>query len=978
MRNRLLPLLGLALPGIAGMLLLARPSDSGAQDKTAAKAPSAAEALFFEKEILPILKANCYKCHTGKKLRGGLSLASRAGLLKGGDTGPAVSVEHPETSLLLKAINYRGGLEMPPSGKLPARQIATLTRWVKMGAPWVGSAAEAAAPAPKGMVVTAEDRNYWAYRPIKRPALPAVKGRAWVRNPIDAFLLAGVEAKGLTPAPPAERTALIRRVYYDLTGLPPTPEEIDAFVRDPAPDAYERLVDQLLKSPHYGEKWARHWLDIVRYAETNGFERDSPKPFAWRYRDYVIDAFNNDKPFDQFLREQLAGDLLEKVTPESLIATGYYRLGQWDDEPADRLLAKYDGLDGVVSTTAQAFLGMSVGCARCHDHKKDPIPQRDYYRLLAFFHNLTDMNGKNTRRLMTPENRAVEEHLLREKLAREAQWERQIYQLEQRFAVALTEKKGLKVNTLPPSDLVGLRYRFYRDTWESLPDFNRLRPETAGPLAHNYLTLAPASRAQAVGLVFEGQLRVPRAGAYTFRLESTDGARLVLDGRRVLDRPAKGRQRATVTVQLRAGLVPLRLEYFNTYGKPELLVEWSGPGVPRRSLTEPPGAARTPTDLPELIRRHGAEVLSEDEVRQYTGTVSQLQRSRKTKVTGVGLEVMCVTQTGPVPTHVLIRGNPAANGEPVAAGFPEVLSDPKAKSPPIPAEKGRLVLVGWLTDPRNPLTARVLANRLWQYHFGRGIVPTPNDFGKLGEPPTHPELLDWLASELIAGGWKLKRMHKLILTSSAYRMSSKGDEKALRVDPANTLFWRFNMRRLTAEEVRDSMLAVSGRLNLKMGGPSIYPPIAKEVLAGQSVPGAGWKTSSPEESARRSVYVHVKRSLQVPILAQFDQADTDASCPVRFTTTVPTQALGVLNGEFSNEQAALFAHRLRREAPGSLEAQVRRAIRLTTGRVPSAQEVKVEVAFVRQLQERNQIAEPEALRFWCLMMLNANEFIYLD
>jgi hypothetical protein len=1132
MRNRLL-LLGLALPALAGPLLLARPSGSGAQEKTAAKAPSATEALFFEKEILPILKASCIKCHGGPgqggpKLRSGLSLRSRAGLLKGGDRGPAVSLTHPETSLLLKAINYQGGLEMPPSGKLPAKQIETLTRWVKMGAPWVGGTAEVAAPAHKGLQVTAEDRNYWAYRPIKRPAVPAVKDRAWVRNPIDAFLLAGVEAKGLSPAPPADRTALIRRVYYDLTGLPPSPEEIDAFARDESADAYERLVDRLLKSPHYGEKWARHWLDIVRYAETNGFERDSAKPFAWRYRDYVIDAFNNDKPFDLFVREQLAGDLLDRVTPESLIATGYYRLGQWDDEPADRLLARYDVLDGVVSTTAQAFLGMSVGCARCHDHKKDPIPQKDYYRLLAFFHNITDMNGKNTRRIQSAEERLAQEKLLRERQAREAEWASQIYQRGQRFAVALAEKKGIRVSELPPSDLVGLTYRFYRDTWDNLPDFDALKHEAAGPIAHNYFTLAPASRAEAIGLLFEGKLRVPQAGAYTFRLESTDGARLLLDGSAVLDRPGKGRQSASATVKLRAGLVPVRLEYFNGYDRPHLKVDWSGPGVPRRPLTEPatasahgsepallpssrlsgqtwtytferqatgwqhpdfdakdwktgeggfgtfgtPGAVvrtvwATPDiylrrafqvdglpqhlaldlhhdddaqiylngtlihrakgytvkygrvqlgpealkplkrgtnvlavhcrqttggqyidvglltgleapDLAALIRRHGAEVLGGAAVREYVALVARLEQSRKAKPVETGLEVMCVTQAGAVPTHVLIRGNPGSKGEPVAAGFPEVLEGPQAKSRPIPAAAGRLALADWLTDPRNSLTARVLANRLWQYHFGRGIVPTPNDFGKLGEPPTHPELLDWLASELVSGGWKLKRMHKLILLSSAYRMSSKGNDKALRVDPANALFWRFNMRRLTAEEVRDSMLAVSGRLNLKMGGPSIYPPIAKEVLAGQSVPGAGWKTSPPEEAARRSVYVHVKRSLQVPILAQFDQADTDSSCPVRFTTTVPTQALGVLNGEFSNEQAALFAQRLGKEAPGSLEAQVRRAIRLTTGRVPSAEEVRGEVAFVRQLQERNRLAEPEALRFYCLMMLNANEFIYLD
>jgi mono/diheme cytochrome c family protein len=987
MLKRLLPPLLLTLPGL-GLLFLPHPPGSGAQPpagkQPAAKGlPSAEGAALFEKEVKPILEANCYRCHGNGKRRGGLSLASRAGLLKGGDTGPAVSLQQPEQSRLLKAINWQDGLEMPPKGKLPAQQLAVLTRWVKAGAPWPGSTAEVVTPGHKGLKVTAKDRDYWAYRPVKRPAVPAVKGRAWVRNPIDSFLLAGLEAKGLAPAPAAGRTALVRRVYYDVTGLPPTPEEIDAFVKDKAPDAYERLVDRLLQSPHYGEKWARHWLDIVRYAETNGFERDNAKPFAWRYRDYVVSAFNTDKPYDRFLREQLAGDLLEEGTPETLIATGYYRLGQWDDEPADRLQAKYDVLDGIVSTTAQAFLGMSVGCARCHDHKKDPIPQRDYYRLLAFFHNLTDMNGKNTRRLMTAEDRRVEEQLLREKQAREAEWERQIYRLEQSFAVALAEKKGLKLNTLPPSDLAGLTYRFYRDTWEKLPDFDALKHETAGPIAHNYFTLAPASRAEAIGLVFAGKLKVPEAGAYTFALESTDGARLLVDGKKVLDRPGKGRQTASAAVSLRAGLLPVRLEYFNTYGAPHLKLEWSGPGVPRRPLTEPPpkpGDRQGGPTLAFLIRRHGAEVRSEDEVRQYLGLVARLGRSRKTKVTGQGLEVMCVAQGGAVPTHVLIRGSPNAKGEPVEAGFPEVLSEPQtsAKQQPIPAATGRLALADWLADPRNPLTARVLANRLWQFHFGRGIVPTPNDFGKLGEAPTHPELLDWLASELVAGGWKLKRMHKLILTSSAYRMSAQADAKALRLDPANTLFWRFNMRRLTAEEVRDSILAASGRLNLKIGGPSVYPPIPKEVLAGQSVPGAGWRTSPPDEAARRSVYVHVKRSLQVPILAQFDQADTDSSCPVRFTTTVPTQSLGMLNGEFTNEQAGLLARRLLKDAPGGLEAQVRRAIRLTTGRVPSADEVRDDVAFVRQLQTRNRLAETEALRFYCLMLLNANEFVYLD
>jgi hypothetical protein len=743
------PLAG--VPAVALALLLAahaggpRAQAPAARSGPGGDSPQSEPARFFEKEVLPILKANCFKCHGNGKTRGGLSLASRAGVLSGGDRGPAVSLERPEASILLKAIHYRDGLEMPPDGRLKPAEVAALTKWVQAGLPYPEGGPAPVAAGPRGLRVTDVDRQYWAYRPVRRPEPPAVKDRDWVRNPIDAFILAGLEAKGLAPNPEADRRALARRVYYDLTGLPPAPEELDAFVHDPAPDAYERLLDRLLASPHYGEKWARHWLDLVRYGETNGFEFDRPKPFVWRYRDYVIDAFNRDLPYDQFAREQLAGDLLAAVTPETLTATGYYLLGQWDDGAADRVLHRYDALDSILSTTGQVFLGMSLGCARCHDHKRDPIPHKDYYRLLAYFHNLGDLTGRTTRRV-------------------------------------------------PPQ----------------------------------------------------------------------------------------------------------------------------GPGP--------------------------------------------------------ALNVLAVSERVSTPTYVLLRGNPQARGDRVEAGVPEVLVRGPDEKPP----QGRLALADWLTDAKNPLTARVLVNRLWQHHFGRGIVPTPNDFGKLGEPPTHPELLDWLASEFVTGGWKVKRMHRLLMTSSAYRMSVRGNERALRLDPANTLFWRFNLRRLSAEEVRDSMLAVSGRLNLKMGGPSVYPPIPREVLAGQSRPGAGWKTSPPDEAARRSVYAHVKRSLLVPLLAQFDLADTDASCPVRFTTTVSTQALGLLNGEFSSERAAEFAHRLKREAPAGLEAQVRRAVRLTTGRVPTAEEVADDIAFVHRLRRAEGLGEEEALRFYCLMLLNANEFIYLE
>ncbi|QEH33551.1 Planctomycete cytochrome C [Aquisphaera giovannonii] len=701
---------------------------------------------FFRSRVEPILKARCVKCHGGEpKVRGGLRLDSRAAILEGGDQGPAVSLDQPDQSLILQAVRYEG-LEMPPAGRLPDEEIAALDRWVREGLAWTpGKEATGldAAKAPPARP-NARPRPKVVFHAVERPPVPEVVHSDWVRNPIDAFLLAKLEPQGLAPRPPADRVAWIRRVTYDLTGLPPTPEEVDAYLADGSQDADARLVERLLASPRYGEAWGRHWLDLVRYAETNGYERDGPKPFAWRYRDYVVRSFNDDKPYDRFLHEQIAGDEIDPTSVDAMTATGFYRLGLWDDEPVDRAQARYDGLDGIVSTAGQVFLGLSINCARCHDHKKDPIPQADYYRLLAFFHDLTHPDGKDLKKV--------------------------------------------------------------------------------GP----------------------------------------------------------------------------------------------APGVP----------------------------------------------------------VMCVRERGQAETHVLLRGNPNLLGPVVEPGTPGMLGEGYSTFTRGPGK--RRAFAEWLTDRRNPMTARVMANRIWQFHFGRGIVPTPNDFGALGEPATHPELLDWLAAELMDGGWTLKRMHRLILLSSAYRMSSRASEAGLARDPGNLLFWRFPMRRLSGEEVRDSILAVSGSLNEKAGGPSVCPPIPQEVLAGQSVPGQGWAVSPPDEAARRSVYVHVKRSLQLPILATHDAPDTDSSCPVRYTTTVPSQALGLLNGEFANEQASRLAERLVRERPGSLREQVRRAIRLCTGADPPDEEVRGDVAWIRDLERDAHLDADSAMRQFCLLALSTNAFLYLD
>ncbi|MGL4553207.1 MAG: DUF1549 domain-containing protein, partial [Gemmataceae bacterium] len=559
MRTTVLVLLGLAL--VRGF----------AEEKTpAAPAFTSEQIAFYEKQVLPILKESCLKCHSGKKLRGGLSLESRGAVLKGGDLGPAVIPGKLDASPLVRAVRYSEGLEMPPAGKLPADQVAVLVKWAEMGLPFTRGAEEKTKPEHGKVVVTAKDREWWAYRPLKRPAVPDAGGA-----PIDRFVRAKLMSAGLSPNPPASRLALARRAYYDLTGLPPTPEQVDAFLTDARPDAYERLVDQLLASPAYGERWGRHWLDLVRYAESHGYERDSAKPFAWRYRDYVVAAFNDNKPYDRFVHEQLAGDDLG--TAEGLIATGYYRLGIWDDEPADKLLAKYDVLDGVVSTTSNVFLGMSVGCARCHDHKKDPIPQKDYYRLLAVFRDVTDMNRENLRKVATPAERERHAAAVAARQKESARLYARAFALEQKFVAA----SGAAV-----SDLEGLKYRFYRDAWHELPDFDAIPPLAAGEIASGRITLAAAPRTDAIGLVFAGALKVPADGEYTFEIDSSDGARLLVGGKRVVNRPGKGRAKAAGKAALAAGLVPVRLEYFNTTTKPVLNVTWSGPGFGPRPLSD--------------------------------------------------------------------------------------------------------------------------------------------------------------------------------------------------------------------------------------------------------------------------------------------------------------------------------------------------------------------------------------------------------
>jgi len=803
---------------------------------------------FFTGKVKPLLVKNCFKCHAGSKVKGGLHLDNRAGLMKGGDSGRAVNLKRPEKSLLVEAIGYElEGYEMPPSGKLPADQIEILKRWIRMGLPITPDfAGKIGSSDKKTPQVNAQTKAFWSFQKVKRPSAPKVKNRSWVRSPIDQFILAGLERAGLPAPVAAEKMSLLRRATYDLTGLPPTPDAMDAFLADESPKAFEKVVDRLLKSPHYGEKWARHWLDLVRYAESNSYERDDTKPYVWRFRDYVIRSFNSDKPFDQFAREQLAGDELEEVTPAGVVATGYYRLGIWQDEPVDREQSRFEDLDDILRTTTEVFLGLTVGCARCHDHKLDPIRQKDYYRLLAFFRNI------------------------------------------RRYGV----RGG-----------------------GSVKDASITTVATAAELKRNQDLVA----------------------------------RHKLDLAHVLKR-----------------LKGLDAKYKN-------LLEGGEVDDFKREQNRVP-----------ILKKKVPGKLSKDKFDVYQKLAARRDQLRKFRPPGFS-QALVVKELGPNPpqTFVQIRGNAHARGDKVEPGFPLVLSPPEPNIRPVAkgarSANRRRALAEWITSRENPLTARVIANRLWQYHFGRGIVASSSNFGFAGRKPTHPQLLDWLAAELVDGGWTLKRMHRRIMLSATYQMTSRANAKGLAADPTNQLFWRYNMRRLSAEEIRDSVLAINGALNRKkMFGPSIFTIIPREILQGQSRPGAGWGKSSPQDRNRRSIYVHVKRSLVVPMFESFDGPDLDNSCPVRFTTTQPTQSLALLNSEFSQREAKVFAEFLKKHAGNDPAAQVTLALKRALQRTPTQIEVQRGVDLIDALKTQDKASSELALKSFCLLALNLNEFLYLD
>lgn len=702
--------------------------------------------------------------------------------------------------------------------------------------------------------VQPSDRDHWSFKTAVRPAIPKVNDVSWVRNPVDAFILAKLEGHQWHPNPPAAPPQLLRRMYLDVIGLPPNLEE-QSLAEAPTGTAerFDQLVDQLLSRPEYGERWGRHWLDLVRYAETNGYERDGTKPNVWRYRDYVIQSLNQDKPYDRFILEQLAGDELPDASTETVIATGYYRLGPWDDEPADPKEDRYEQLEDMVNTTSQVFLGMTLACARCHNHKFEPYSTLDYYRMAAMFNTLQRPQAGRADLSSPAGNR---EQLAREAARDQAIQERQ-REIDQRRTAFQTSFLAEYPGKLPAEAIAAFR---------------------TSPDKRNDVLKKLVQQHQAA-LDLEVTAALP---------ESTRG---------------EIREFERQQQELRAATPDLPRGYFFTEPRPN-----------------------------------------------------------------------------PPVTHVLLRGKATAPGTVAEPGLPAVLV---AKQPVFPASTGptsqrRLTLANWIASRENPLTARVIVNRVWQFHFGEGLVRTPSDFGIMGYSPTHPELLDWLADWFVnEGGWSLKKLHRLVLTSNSYRMSKAWNSEYGAKDPTNERLWRMPYRRLDVEPLCDAMLVATGKLNREMGGPSMYPFVPRQALEGHSDPNAIWKPFDEHEASRRTVYSFIKRSMVVPLLEVLDLCDTTRSAAQRNVTSVAPQALAMLNGDFVNRQSQHLAERVEREAGADRRAQITLAWRLTLCRKPTEREVKAMMQFLQEARQLP-IDEHQALVQMCRALFNLNEFAYTD
>ncbi len=916
-----------------------------------------APADFFENKVRPILAENCYDCHTAAEM-GGLRVDSRERLLQGGKSGPAVMPGDPEKSLLIQAVQQTGDLKMPKGGKLKPAEIQALADWVKMGAPWPEAKAVAVQSAPI-KAITPEQRAFWSFQPLKDPAIPSVKEKSWAKTNIDHFVLAKLEAKGMKPVGAADRRALIRRVTLDLTGLPPTPEEVDAFVSDKSSNAYEKVIDRLLASPRYGERWGRHWLDVARYAEDDMRGLD-PKdrgymPFqgAYVYRDWVIQAFNNDLSYDRFIKAQLAGDLLDgQLRDKSVAGTALLGGGPWWWDQAEPVQGRADERNERIDMVTRGMLGLTVACARCHDHKYDPISQKDYYSLAAVFLNTTYHEYPATspaemaiwemhQKVIDDKEEALDDFmekqsdLYAEVLAQKtskylvAAWQ-VTGEPKKTVAEAAVDQKvdpemlerWIKFLAKPPK-----HYSCLRD-WQDLVKCGGTL-EQAQFLADYFQNLVLSVAVEAAALKEENDIikakagvrKKPRRDSYPNEFETNDQFC-----------PGCDLELKTMPIER----TNLYLDVFKADPESES-DQKPDPGL--LSLNDWALERHFSAEVAEHVAALRAEI---DALKKAQGPYPFLH--------GVG-------DTKTVQTmHVNVRGNPHTQGDPVPERFLAVLSPPDPK--PFSKGSGRLELADAIVA--SPIAARVIVNRVWKWHFGSGIVDTPDNFGKMGDPPSDPELLDYLATSFVNNGMSIKKLHREILLSSVYQLSTESSAENAEKDGANRLYWRANRQRLDAEAIRDSLLFVSGSLDLKKnGGPS---------------------TDFADDNFRRTVYCKISRYRLDNFLQVFDYPNPSFTAEQRFTTNVPLQRLYFMNSSFVYKQADAFARRVNDE--GNDTARILKAYRILFGRAPSEAEMKAGIEFFEAHPEApgEQVAgQPStAWKEYARVLLSSNEFEFVN
>jgi hypothetical protein len=1035
---------------------------------------------FFEKSIRPLLLTKCGACHTGPAAAAGLKLESRESVLKGGSRGPAVAPGKPGESLLVRAVRHQeGNLVMPPGPKLSDAETALLARWVEMGAPW------GAAPGAGG-----DAETFWSFSPPLDHAPPAVKNAAWVKNPVDAFILHKLEEKGLKPASPADKRTLLRRATYDLTGLPPTPEEMRAFLEDPSPRAFESVLERLLASPRYGERWGRHWLDVARYADSNGLDENLVYRNAYRYRDYVIQSFNQDKPYDQFLQEQLAGDLLPaagdlKTTFERWTATGFLSLGAKMLAEDDPVKMEMDIIDEQVDTVGRTFMGLTIGCARCHDHKFDPIPQADYYSLAGIFKSTKTMEhfkvvAKWHEYVLAPkpDRDRLEAHLERieaktkeigkiakaenEKLTHAAKqrageyllaaheamrspaleplpdgaaviWEREAAGYDEGNISKTVEKK----NTNVPKDTKGPYFAEYKVAVSAGGDYQvELLDMERGSGTADFLIGGVVVKLGEPPV--QNRQASPDAGGWSplgiFRLEAGENVlRLEHKTRypyfarlRVAANPLPAGAaipRTPVQIALRHGVNPgfLRqmvdhlertqgapasvLYAFENFGQTKPLSEWTSPAaklfegftassreeiaaryqqlfaqaMDEKATAGDPGLAAFGQLLTEKFGPFRAPADARDyypaSVRQEIARLEE-ERKKLEQETPEFPQAMGVRESakiGDLPLH--IRGSHWTLGETVPRRFPRAIAGDDQK-PIGPESSGRLELARWLTRKDHPLTARVMANRIWRWHFGRGIVATSDNFGRLGEKPVNQPLLDWLAHRFMEQNWSIKAMHKLIMLSNAYQMSSRYSAEGFEADPENSLLWRANRRRLEAEAIRDAVMSVTGGLKFVEGG-SILTYKDRQYVANTARRGG-----VDYDRGIRAVYLPVVRSSMYDVFTAFDLPDPSTPLGDRDSTIVAPQALFMLNGSIVLSGTRRMAETLIALPDADDAGRVRHAYERALSRMPTAREIDQAMTFIAMVEKalpaETKDRKVSAWQSFCKSLIASNEFIYVN